>query len=135
MQTWLRCGLARLARRLPPLPAPRALAALALAGSVALAGCGGVSRVAPDAPQLNSLATNAVPQIPGIAAGRYWGDQPPQDLAAQVAEMKQQRRASGAGRPEITVLAISGGPACCRAGPRPAPGRNSPWSPGSAPAR
>ena len=109
MQTWLRCGLARLARRIPPLPAPRALAALALAGSVALAGCGGVSRVAPDAPQLNSLATNAVPQIPGIAAGRYWGDQPPQDLAAQVAEMKQQRRASGAGRPEITVLAISGG--------------------------
>ena len=65
--------------------------------------------MAPDAPQLNSLATNAVPQIPGISGGRYWGDQPPQDLAAQVAEMKQQRRASGAGRPEITVLAISGG--------------------------
>jgi hypothetical protein len=85
------------------------LAALMLAGSVALAGCGGTSRVAPDTPQLNSLATNAAPQIPGIAGGRYWGDQPPQDLRAQVAEMRTQRRASGVGRPEITVLAISGG--------------------------
>ena len=112
MQTWLRGGLdrlARIARASPALAAPRALAALMLAGSVALAGCGGMSRVAPDTPQLNSLATNAAPQIPGIAGGRYWGDQPPQDLRAQVAEMRTQRRASGVGRPDITVLAISGG--------------------------
>ena len=112
MQTWLRGGLdrlARIARASPALAAPRALAALMLAGSVALAGCGGMSRVAPDTPQLNSLATNAAPQIPEIAGERYWGDQPPQDLRAQVAEMRTQRRASGVGRPDITVLAISGG--------------------------
>lgn len=87
----------------------RVIAAVLLLAGLGAAGCGTIPRTAPDGAQLSGLSADQAPRIPGIAGGRYWGDVPPPDLAAQVGEMKRQRAASGVGRGDVAVLAISGG--------------------------
>ena len=84
---------------------PLALIAL----GVMVAACAGVPRNA--VPE--HLATTAtVPNLTGI---RYWGDEPPSNMADGVREIIRQRRAAGSrrykrgGKPRINILVLSGG--------------------------
>ncbi len=76
---------------------------------VIVTGCSGVPRNAvPE--HLTSSAT-----VPNLAGIRYWGDEPPSNMADEVREIIRQRRAAGdrayqrGGRPRINILVLSGG--------------------------